>query len=506
MKLFLSYPSAERPTAERLALALEAEGHEVFFDRHDLPAGEPFHQRLREAVAAADAFVFLITPAALARGSYTLAELELAQQRWRRPGGHVLPVMLQSVPVALLPPYLAAVTLLQPQGEVVAETVAAVARLTQPASNRRPAVWVGGAALLVVALTAGAWQWQAAALAEKQAEKQAAKLAENQRENQREEQRKTQAAREQAVTAAAATATRLCQDGSHGPAMSRFAELTAAPDALASLRGGHQDCAMRWVREIRAQSGDGRRITFGEQLDIAQPVLLRGLETAQGARAADLRAHFAWGERLRGREGSGGSDPAPHWQRALAEDPGNVFAHAMLGNALFKAQADVARKHFAQAVVAGRERAWVRVMQFGAALGSGDAESAYAVSVADEMRRGGEPLSANQQRRLNNHAFGTRLLNAEARAALFAELPADALLATHEALVTPPSDGSTASAIDRFGRALLQAHAGQNEPARATLLAVHRELTQARQGGRLLDETRRALAALDAPKAMPKSR
>jgi len=498
MKLFLSYPSAERITAERLALALEAEGHEVFFDRHDLPAGQPFHQRLREAVAAADAFVFLITPAALVPGSYTLAEMDMARQRWPRPGGHVLPVMLQSVPLTALPPYLAAVTLLQPQGEVVAETVAAVARLSQPAVNQRGAAWVAGwaAAVVVVvaALAAGTWQWQAA------------QQREEQREEQRARQSERQAAREQAVTAAAATAARLCQDGSHGPAMSRFAELTTAPDTPAAVRGAHQDCAMRWVREIRAQSGDGRRITFGEQLDIAQPVLLRGLETAQGVRAADLRAHFAWGERLRWREGSGGGDPAPHWQRALGEDPGNVFAHAMLGNVLLPAQADLARNHFAQAVVAGRERAWVRVMQFGAALSGGDAEAAYAVSVADEMRRGGESLSPDQRRRLANYAFGTRLLNADTRAALFAALPADRLLATHAAVVPPPADGGAASGVNRFGRALLQAHAGQTEPARATLLALQRELTDARQGGRLLDETRRALAALDPPKAAPQVR
>ena len=75
MKLFLSYPSAERTTADRLALALEGEGHEVFFDRSDLAAGDAFHQRLREAIQSADAMVCLVTPAAVAPGSYTLAEL-----------------------------------------------------------------------------------------------------------------------------------------------------------------------------------------------------------------------------------------------------------------------------------------------------------------------------------------------------------------------------------------------------------------------------------------------
>jgi len=52
MKLFISYPSGQRGLAERLTLALEAEGHEVFIDRADLKAGESFHHTLREATAA----------------------------------------------------------------------------------------------------------------------------------------------------------------------------------------------------------------------------------------------------------------------------------------------------------------------------------------------------------------------------------------------------------------------------------------------------------------------
>ena len=80
MKLFLSYPSGQRELAERLTLALEAEGHEVFIDRSELKAGESFHQRLRESIFAADAMVFLVTPDSVRPGSYALAELNIARQ------------------------------------------------------------------------------------------------------------------------------------------------------------------------------------------------------------------------------------------------------------------------------------------------------------------------------------------------------------------------------------------------------------------------------------------
>ena len=45
MKLFISHPSDQKELAERLRLALEAEGHEVFTDRAELKEGEPYTRR-----------------------------------------------------------------------------------------------------------------------------------------------------------------------------------------------------------------------------------------------------------------------------------------------------------------------------------------------------------------------------------------------------------------------------------------------------------------------------
>ena len=154
MKLFISYPSNQRDLAERLRIALEEEGHSVFTDRAELKEGEPYHEALREAVDDAHALIFLITPKAVAPGSYALTELDLAQRQWRSPAGRVLPVLVEPTPIATIPPYLRAVTLLQPKGDVVAETVAAVARLRGGSSLR---LWLALAALLLCALAGGGW-------------------------------------------------------------------------------------------------------------------------------------------------------------------------------------------------------------------------------------------------------------------------------------------------------------------------------------------------------------
>lgn len=472
MKLFLSYPSAERTLAERLALALEAEGHEVFIDRSDLPAGEAFHQRLRQAIEAADAMVFLVTPAAVAPGSYTLAELDIARQRWRRPGGHVLPVVVAATPIATLPPYLAAVTLLQPRGELVAETVAAVARL---GSGRRGQGAVVAAVALVVALALGIAGWQLAQRrAAEQAEREAALAAERQH------------------VAQAQELLPLCTNGQHDAVFMQLGEL-AGRSPLPAVLAAREDCAMRWLREMRASSGQR---SFTEQVARVQPVLLQGLAAAQGRRAADLRAHLGWGDFLRRREGAADADPVPHFQRALGDEPGNVHAHAMWARALLPARLDEARPHFEQALAGGRERAFVRLLQFGGSLGSSSELAAYAVSVADAMRRSGETVAAPLRQQLWRHAFGTRLLAAEDRAVLRDALPAQDLLATFEWLFPDAELAPDQLALRRFAQATLQAQAGQSDSARATFTALAGEMRAAGQSGRLLDETQRALAAL----------
>ena len=138
MQIFISYSSKYAEICERLQLALEADGrHEVFRDRSELTPGQPFDEKIREAVLGCDLLLFLLSPESVAAGSYALAELDMAKSRWRHPGGHVLPVKVAPTPKDAIPPYLRAVTILEPQGDLVAETVAAVERMRSPSTRRR---------------------------------------------------------------------------------------------------------------------------------------------------------------------------------------------------------------------------------------------------------------------------------------------------------------------------------------------------------------------------------
>ncbi len=153
MRIFISYSSAHRDIAESIAIRLREDGHDVFFDRHSLRAAEEFDAGIRREIENADLFVFLVTPEAVRAGAYTLTELDLAQRRWPKPSGHILPVMLQPTPINEIPPYARAVTILQARGNLVAEVAARVAEMTGTRGRRRLLYLIGAAALaLLIAL------------------------------------------------------------------------------------------------------------------------------------------------------------------------------------------------------------------------------------------------------------------------------------------------------------------------------------------------------------------
>ena len=129
MRIFLSYATEQKPEAEAIAFSLRSRGHMVFFDRDDLPDGESYDDKIARAVERSDLMIFLISPASVSEGRYTLTELRFARHKWRNPGGRVLPVMLEPTPMADVPSYLKAVSILEPHGNKAAEVAFAIARL-----------------------------------------------------------------------------------------------------------------------------------------------------------------------------------------------------------------------------------------------------------------------------------------------------------------------------------------------------------------------------------------
>jgi hypothetical protein len=143
LQIFLSYAAEDRDLAEPVAFALRARGHKVFFDRDDLPAGAEYDMRIEKAVEQSALFVFLLSPNSIAKGRFTLTELEFARRKWRNADGHVLPVMVRPVPFEEIPNFLKSVTVLEPQGNIAAEVGAAVDPLAQSVMGGQMALYGG---------------------------------------------------------------------------------------------------------------------------------------------------------------------------------------------------------------------------------------------------------------------------------------------------------------------------------------------------------------------------
>lgn len=125
MRIFLSYASQDREQAQSIYLALRDQGHRVFFDRADLPPGDEYHNRIREAIEDCHLFIFLVTSQALDAESYTLSELEIAEKNQRK----LFPVALTDIDFSKLPPSLKSVTVLRPDGNIAASVAAEIHRI-----------------------------------------------------------------------------------------------------------------------------------------------------------------------------------------------------------------------------------------------------------------------------------------------------------------------------------------------------------------------------------------
>jgi formylglycine-generating enzyme len=157
MKIFLSYASPDREAARAIERDLTEQGHDVFFDRDDLPPGEEFHARIRRAIEQADLVIFLISPDAVDDGSYSITEIEIAEKSWRRASGKLLPVLLRPTPLESIPRFVRSVTFLETTGNVPAAVAAAVHRL-ESARGRRRYVTIGLALAAVLLVGLAAWR------------------------------------------------------------------------------------------------------------------------------------------------------------------------------------------------------------------------------------------------------------------------------------------------------------------------------------------------------------
>ncbi|TKB88380.1 MAG: toll/interleukin-1 receptor domain-containing protein [Nitrospira sp.] len=462
MNIFLCYPSAERATADQINLALVAQGHDVFFDRDDLPAGDEYHQRIGRAIEQSDVFIFLMTPDSLAKGRYTLTELDIAQAKWEHPAGHVLPVMVQPMPIKDVPPYLRAVTILEPKGDVAADVARAVSQLSTAGRRRK----ISTNLMLIFGIGLGLALLGAAALLVSNTMALKGEIGDQLARGRTQEQAQDYAA--------AWTTYEQANKSVQGHRLFQWLGGTLAAD-IAQAR---TKLAMQWLDNIRVPSGKH----FADIIDPLLPALDDAISRSEGSQKGNTLAYRGWADFLRWRDGRIELKPDVYYQRAIEVDPSNAYAHVMWGHWVLWTGGDLAdaNRHFTQALTVAEHRTFVRDLQL-AALGnrSNDECDMAQILVANDMRRGQEPLDATSRGRLYRifeSLFRPHQVTRESLTKLTVVAPTTDLLATYQWLFDEKEFPASKQFSAPYILGVLQAAAGQVNEARQTLEAFRSTL------------------------------
>jgi WD40 repeat protein len=97
--VFVSYSRRDSEFVRRLTASVAEHGKEAWLDTEGIADGEVFPEAIKRAIEGSDAFVFVITPAAV-KSAYCEHEVEYAREMQKR----IVPVMRNKVPDADLPP------------------------------------------------------------------------------------------------------------------------------------------------------------------------------------------------------------------------------------------------------------------------------------------------------------------------------------------------------------------------------------------------------------------
>jgi tetratricopeptide (TPR) repeat protein len=455
MKIFLSYSTTDRDLADRIRLALLAEHHTVFFDRDDLAPGLAYDARIAEAIDQADVFLFLISPESVMEGRYTLTELGLAKRKWSHPNRHVLPVMIRATPFDRIPPYLKAVTVLKPAGDVPAEVAEEIRRMA-PSWLRRSRIFIGAFALAVIAgllFVLSGFGSQA----------------------------------RQAVGLLQAAQT-LEGAGEYSAAWAKIQEARAHLDEspltsllhrslVADVQSRRADIAVAWLDHMRLREGE----RFSDVVSQLLPSLDEAVAETEGERKADLLAHRGWADFLRSRDSGQQFTPDSYYRQALDIDPANVYAHAMWGHWILWRQGRLndAREHFNAALASGRERPYVRNMQL-IALHNGrrDETNAELLRIVHDMMMHSEPITEQTRSDVGSlYFFACGRQSPGKMENLLRSLPAKDHVDLLRRLFFKTDQSDTRTIPQRLCLARLEEEAGLREDALKTYRALQERLT-----------------------------
>jgi tetratricopeptide (TPR) repeat protein len=203
------------------------------------------------------------------------------------------------------------------------------------------------------------------------------------------------------------------QQGDYQGAVATYDAILKGDSLYKPAIDGQLTAAMQWAENFRvvgAQTDEDVAPIAAKEIDQIMPILVAGLTRAQGTQMADVEAHVGWMHWLNQKIAEREFGPAAeqNLRAALTLNANNVYANAMLGNWMLHNDGDVAGSMhlLSVAVAAGKARPFVRELELGG-LRYLDKKGARAaqVSVANDMRKGGEPLDEGTKSRILSFCF-----------------------------------------------------------------------------------------------------
>jgi len=243
------------------------------------------------------------------------------------------------------------------------------------------------------------------------------------------------------------------------------------PDS-AKVHLAQENLAMAWLDDVHLREGE----KFSDISEKVEPVLSRGAaSTKDSQRSADLLAHIGWAYFLRTRDGVFGLDPVGVYSKAAAQDRNNPYAEAMWGHWILwnRGKLSDASQHFSSALVSGRQRDFVRTLQF-AALGNcpNGGCDAEIIRVANEIRKENGTIDADTVHRIYSNYYG-RVFSPDPSANRFLNvIPPGEHLATFHWLFDGLDFDESESMLRGGYLATLEEAAGQREEALANYRAL----------------------------------
>lgn len=291
--------------------------------------------------------------------------------------------------------------------------------------------------------------------------------------------------------------------GDYPAAFQIYNQMLKADPLDRSALDAQLNAAMLWDENFSVSVPDDQSpaTVAAPELDEILTTLEAGLSRSKGDRAADVQAHLGWAHWLNQQiaDREFGSAAEQDFRAALATDPQNVYANAMLGSWILLHGRDVAeaRRHFDTAVSTGKARPFVRSLEIGGLLSS-DVPGARAglMKTANDMRRNGEPLDSDARRRILTFCCDALNTHEEITESLSAVQTADTwqtYLWLDEALAQD-ADTRTLNLKRSFIQASLLEVGGQTQPALLQFRSLQAQLAD--RPGSLLDAANAGIARL----------